>query len=250
MNAPGTVLAWVLAWSPPLSEGPPPDARQDCGASPTEASRTDEAPTNADAPAPGMCVDEAEARDLLAQRKYRLNRERLFVKSLRHELTLMGGYYVSDLFEGTFSFGGAYTFFMSENFGSELSVTWSRLRSSTVDDVEQENEFDLPLDRNDIIRVFGSLAWSPLYGKLRLIAGTIWRYDFTLLAGPGVVVDPVSYSAAGNFGLGLRVFLHEAVALRFEFRDYLYAQELLSETFIVNDLSFTMGVSLFLPTRN
>jgi outer membrane beta-barrel protein len=199
---------------------------------------------------PGQCVDETLAEELLAKRKYRLTTERLFVKSLRHELALMTGYYVSDLFDGTFDFGGRYTFFMSENFGTELSVGWSRLRTTTADAVEESNNFDLPLARNDIVRAFGSLAWSPLYGKVRLVAGSIWRYDFYLLAGPGVVVDPVSYGIAGNFGVGLRVFLHQAVALRFEIRDYLYGQELLSEEYIVNDLAFTAGVGILLPTRN
>jgi outer membrane beta-barrel protein len=202
-----------------------------------------------DAPV-GKCVDKTLQQELLAKRKYRLTAERLYVKSLRHELSLMGGYYVSDLFDSTFSLAGHYTFFMSENFGAELSAGWSRLRTSTADAVEESNNFDLPLVRNDILRVFGSLAWSPLYGKVRLVAGSIWRYDFYFLAGPGVVVDPVSYGLAGNFGVGMRVFLHEAVALRFEVRDYLYGQELLAEDYLVNDLSFSAGVGVLLPLRN
>lgn len=199
---------------------------------------------------PGQCVDKTLQEELLAKRKYRLTRSRLFVKSLRHELALVGGYYVSDLFDSTFTLGGSYTFFMSENFGAELSAAWSRLRTTTSDALEESNNFDLPLGDDDITRVFGSLLWSPLYGKVRLIAASIWRYDFYLLAGPGVVVDPTSFGAAGNFGVGLRVFLHEAFALRFDIRDYLYRQELLSEAYYVNDLSFTMGLALFLPPRN
>jgi outer membrane beta-barrel protein len=232
----------VLAWLAPAQ----PDRACAAVVGPREA---EPAPTRA-AGEPGQCVDETLAEELLAKRKYRLTTERLFVKSLRHELAVMTGYYVSDLFDGTFDFGGRYTFFMSENFGTELSVGWSRLRTTTADAVEESNNFDLPLVRNDIVRAFGSLAWSPLYGKVRLVAGSIWRYDFYLLAGPGVIVDPVSYGIAGNFGLGMRVFLHEAVALRFEIRDYLYGQELLSEDYIVNDLAFTAGVGILLPTRN
>jgi outer membrane beta-barrel protein len=199
---------------------------------------------------PGECVDATLQEQLLAKRRHRLTRDRLFVKSLRHELSLMGGYYVADIFEGTFTLGGSYTFFMSENFGAELSASWSRLRSSVLDTIEDANNFDLPLGRADIVRVFGSLAWSPLYGKLRLFAASIWRYDLYVLAGPGVVVDPLSFGAAGNFGVGVRVFVHQAVALRFEVRDYLYRQALLSEKFYVNDLAFTAGISVLLPFRN
>ncbi len=199
---------------------------------------------------PGECVDATLQEQLLAKRRFRLTKDRLFVKALRHELTLAGGYYASDLFEGTFTFGGTYTFFMSENFGAELSVGWSRLRPGAIRTLEQANSFRLGLARSDVVRVFGSLQWSPLYGKLRLIAASIWRYDLYLLAGPGVVVDPVSFGMGGNFGVGMRVFLHQAVALRFELRDYLYRQELLSRDFYVNDLAFISGLSILLPVRN
>ncbi|MBK6916882.1 MAG: outer membrane beta-barrel domain-containing protein [Deltaproteobacteria bacterium] len=253
-----------------LATAPEADA-QACAKSATEATATAttttprrrgrrgrdrDAPTSAAAAPvgvpgqPGECVDATLQEQLLAKRRFRLTRDRLFVKALRHELTLNGGYYVSDLFDSTFTLGGQYTFFMSENFGTELSVSWSRLRTSVLDTIEGANAFAIDLGRPDVVRAFGSLTWSPLYGKLRLVAASIWRYDLYLLAGPGVVVDPLSFGAAGNFGLGFRVFLHQAVALRFEVRDYLYRQELLSESFYVNDLAFTTGLSVLLPTRN
>jgi outer membrane beta-barrel protein len=233
-----------------LVEGPAEAATTSTTASPRRRGRRGQtAPTPA-GPPPGVCVDKTLQEELLAKRRYRLTKDRLFVKALRHELALLGGYYASDLFDGTFTLGGAYTFFPSENFGTELSVSWSRLRTSTADTVEEANNFDLPLVRNDIIRTFGTLQWSPLYGKVRLFAGSIWRYDFYLLLGPGVVVDPVSFGIAANVGVGLRVFLHRAVALRFEVRDYMYGQELLSEKYFVNDIAFQGGVTLFLPTRN
>ena len=139
---------------------------------------------------------------------------------------------------------------MSENFGAELNVTWSHLRSTTLDNLQASNAFSISLRRNDFTRVFGSLTWSPLYGKLKLVAATIWRYDLYFVAGPGVVVNPISLGAAGNFGVGFRVFLHQAVALRFDVRDYLYRQQLLSEDYYVNDLAFTTGLSVFLPPKN
>jgi outer membrane beta-barrel protein len=256
------MLAAVLALV--LSDPPPAGSAVACTTAAPEAStsssrrrrRGEPAVAASSAPPvgvpgqPGECVDATLQEQLLAKRRHRLTRDRLFVKSLRHELSLMGGYYVADLFEGTFTLGGTYTFFMSENFGAELMVSWSRLRSSVLDTIESANNFALPLGRNDIVRVFGSLTWSPLYGKLRLFAASIWRYDLYLLAGPGVVVDPLSFGAAGNFGIGVRVFVHQAVALRFEMRDYLYRQGLLSEKFYVNDLAFMAGISVLLPVRN
>lgn len=247
-----SVLAFVLALAAPPAK---PCATAKAAAT-AEPGKTAEGPATASEPPvgvpgqPGECVDATLQEQLLAKRRHRLTKDRLFVKALRHELTVYGGYYVSDLFDGTFTVGGSYTYFMSENFGAEINASWSRLRTSVANTIEEANAFDLQLGRNDIVRVFGSLQWSPLYGKLRLVAASIWRYDLYFLAGPGVVVDPISFGAAGNFGIGFRVFLHQAVALRFEVRDVLYRQEILDEDFTVNDLSFTTGLSVLLPVRN
>jgi hypothetical protein len=39
------------------------------------------------------------------------------------------------------------------------------------------------------------------------------------------------------------------VALRFDVRDYVFQQQLLSQSMIVNDLTTTMGLSVFVPYR-
>jgi hypothetical protein len=62
---------------------------------------------------PGQCVDENVKADLLAKRRQRGAKERLFQQTNRHELTAWGGYYVSDLFDGTYIVGGAYTYHMT-----------------------------------------------------------------------------------------------------------------------------------------
>ncbi len=250
----GTILALTLACDPPSGA-----EREDVTVAVIAPERDGDAeksgsedggePT-AKAPEPGQCVDKTLQQELLAKRKYRLTKERMFVKSLRHELTLMGGYYVSDLFDSTFVVGGAYTFFPSESFGSELTFNWSRLRTTTAQNIEESNNFDFQLGNDDVFRVFGTLLWSPLYGKLRLMGSSIWRYDWYLGAGPGVVVDPVSFGPAGNFVFGLRIFLHQAIALRFDVRDHLYRDELLREQYYVNDVSFNAGFSVFLPPKN
>jgi outer membrane beta-barrel protein len=238
------LLVWLACEPPAESGGDPADA----------ATADADAPEQDDGPPPdaGKCVDATLQEELLAKRKYRLTKDRLFVKKLRHELTLLGGYYASDLFDSTFTFGGSYSFYAAENFGTELSVTWSRLRTTTADTIEEANDFDFALggsERQELIRTFGTLMWSPLYGKMRF-GGTILRYDFYVGAGPGVVVDPVSYGLAGNFAVGVRIFFHQAIALRLETRDYLYNQELLRENYLVNDLAFNLGFSVFLPPKN
>ena len=81
-------------------------------------------------PGADACIDENVKADLFAKRKQRTSRERLFQQANRHELTLQGGYYVSDLFDGTYTFGGAYTYHMTEDLGVEASMAYTRLTSS------------------------------------------------------------------------------------------------------------------------
>jgi outer membrane beta-barrel protein len=88
-----------------------------------------------------------------------------------------------------------------------------------------------------------------VYGKLRL-GGTITRFDIHLDAGVGVVDSQTSRGAAGVGGIGLKFFIGEAIAVRIDARDHVFQQELLDEQFLVNDISVTAGLSLFLPLSN
>ena len=47
-------------------------------------------------PGGDACIDEDVKADLFAKRKQRTSRDRLFQQTNRHELTVQGGYYVSD----------------------------------------------------------------------------------------------------------------------------------------------------------
>src|SRR5699024_2505369 len=58
------------------------------------------------------CIDQEIADRLALKRKRRGAVDRLFVKQGRHELSLGGGYYASDLLSGTYLAGGAYTYHM------------------------------------------------------------------------------------------------------------------------------------------
>src|SRR5258706_7824470 len=93
-----------------------------------------------------------------------------------------------------------------------------------------------------------TLLWSPLHGKLRAGGGVIY-FDAHLDLGVGAVDSPTSRGAMGIGGMGFKLYWGKAVAIRFDARDYVYRQELLDSKFIVNDVSVTMGVSMFLPWR-
>ena len=71
--------------------------------------------------------------------------------------------------------------------------------------------------------------------------------EFHLNAGVGVVTSDTSRGVSGIFGLGFKFFTGKAIAWRIDLRDNLYGQELLEARYIVNDVSLTAGMSLFLP---
>ena len=184
--------------------------------------------------------------DLFAKRKQRTVRERLFQQANRHELTLHGGYYVSDLFDGTYTVGGAYTYHMTEDLGVEASAAYTRLTSSGGPELERTFSV-LPGKPRSQWYFDADLVWVPAHAKMRL-GGSITHFDFYLAAGGGLVDSVLSEDLAGNGGFGLKFFLGHALAIRFDVRDHVFRQQLLSEVMWVNDLTTTIGVSLFLPT--
>ena len=200
------------------------------------------------APADGKgdaCIDENVKADLFAKRKQRTTRDRLFQQTNRHELTVQGGYYVSDLFDGTYAVGGAYTYHMTEDLGVEASGAYTRLTSSGGPELERTFAVLQGKPRRELF-FDANLVWVPAHAKMRM-GGGITHFDFFVTAGAGVVDSALSQDLAGNGGFGLKFFLGRAFAFRIDVRDHVYRQQLLSQVMLVNDLTTTAGVSLYLP---
>jgi outer membrane beta-barrel protein len=199
------------------------------------------------APGGDACIDEDVKADLFAKRKQRTSRERLFQQTNRHELTAQGGYYVSDLFDGTYTVGAAYTYHMTEDLGVEASYMYTRLASAGGPELERT--FAVLQNRPRTQQsASADLIWALTHAKMRL-GGSITHFDFYLAAGGGVVDSVLSFGIAGNGGFGLKFFLGRMIALRFDVRDYVFQQQLLSQSMVVNDLTTTMGLSVFVPNR-
>lgn len=196
-----------------------------------------------------MCIDQEIADRLAVKRKRRGAVDRLFVKRARHELSAIGGYFVSDLYSGTYLVGAAYSYSMTESTAVELSGAWTHNRADVARSLEDRRAEVIEDEFARVLFFESTLLWSPIYGKLRM-GGAIFRFDIHLDAGVGVVDSPTSRGATGVAGMGMKLFLGKAWALRLDARDHIYRQEMLAETFLVNDLSLTAGLSLFLPLRN
>jgi outer membrane beta-barrel protein len=178
----------------------------------------------------------------------RTTRERLFQQTNRHELTIQGGYYVSDLFDGTYVYGGAYTYHMTEDLAVEGSASYTRIASSGGPELERT----FAVLENKPRRQLGfdaNLVWVPAHAKMRL-GGAITHLDLYLTAGGGVVDSVLSSDLAANGGIGMKFFLStlgHAFAIRVDVRDHFFREQLLAEKEFVNDLTVTVGLSLYLP---
>ena len=104
------------------------------------------------------------------------------------------------------------------------------------------------------------LSWTPLYGKLSLMAEHVLHFDFGLTGG----IDGIQYSApmnsefegakkfafGGHVGLLFRLVFNNWIALRFELRDYIYKGATVtlgdSTSKIENQIMFEIGLSFFL----
>jgi len=197
----------------------------------------------------GACIDQEIADRLAVKRKRRGAVDRLFVKQQRHEITVSGGYYSSDLFSGTWLAGGSYTFHMTEQTAVEFGGALTHANADVVRAIEDRRGEVLVDDNARMIFAESLLVWSPVYGKLRM-GGSIVHFDMHFDMGVGVVDAETSRGAAGVAGVGLKFFVGEAIALRLDARDRVFRQELLDQGFLVNDASVTAGVSLFLPLGN
>ncbi|MDX2020107.1 MAG: outer membrane beta-barrel domain-containing protein [Deltaproteobacteria bacterium] len=195
----------------------------------------------------GACVDETLKADLDAKRRRRFVKTRLYQKTNRHEITLKGGYYVSDVFDGSPVMGAAYTYHLTENFAVEAGGAYTKIASRSG--IELERNFSVLEGKSrDSLLFATNLVVTPIYAKLQM-GGEVARFDIQLTAGAGVVDSPVSSGVAGNAGIGFIFWTGRVMAVRFDFRDYVYRQQLLAERVWVNDLSATLGVSMFLPWR-
>jgi outer membrane beta-barrel protein len=195
----------------------------------------------------GTCVDPAIKADLDAKRRRRSVKERLVQKTNRHELGLRGGQYVSDLFDATSVVGAFYTYHLTEDFAVEASGALTKVTSTG--EPELERVFSVLGDPNRrAMLFFANLEWAPLHAKLQA-GGSLVHFDVYLTGGAGVVDSVLSSGIAGDGGLGFMVFLGRAMALRFEVRDHVYRQQLLSRKLVVNDVTATAGLSVMLPLR-
>lgn len=201
----------------------------------------------APARAGAQCIDEAIRDELNARRRYRGVRERLFQKALRHELSVMGGVYAADLLSASYLVQGAYTFHVTEDLGLEASFAYSQSDSELVRIIENDRGISLIRIEAPVYVYQAHLIWSIAYGKLRWFGDGISRFDFNLAIGGGLTDNQTSRGLTFSAGIGIKFFFDQWFSLRIDVRDQVLQQELLGESAIVNNITATLGLSVFIP---
>jgi outer membrane beta-barrel protein len=202
--------------------------------------------------ASAQCVDEALKQQLIGERAYRGVVPRLIKKSLRHELSAQGGWFAGDLSDGAPAYGGAYTFHFTEDLGLEASYLRTREHFELLDAIiaRQQGLVGIVKAQDNPVQFFmGHLVWTLAYGKVRWMGGGISRFDFFLALGGGATVEPGDIGLTGSGGFGMKFYLTEWLALRWDVRDAVHQQKraALGVEEVVNDITATGGLSLFIP---
>ncbi|HEY2407418.1 MAG TPA: outer membrane beta-barrel domain-containing protein [Polyangiaceae bacterium] len=205
--------------------------------------------------AQAQCVDEALKQQLVGDRAYRGVVPRVFKKALRHELSALGGWFAGDLSDGAPAYGGAYTFHFTEDLGLEASYVRSRESFALLNALQGKFAGQVqftPQPSNPVQFFMGHLLWSMAYGKVRWLGGGISRYDFFLALGGGAIVEPGDRGLTGSGGFGMKFYLNDWLALRWDARDAIHQmkREQLGVEKIVNDLTVLGGFSVFIPFKS
>jgi outer membrane beta-barrel protein len=196
---------------------------------------------------PVQCIDERIRDELNARRRYRGVQKRLFQKAGRHELSAMGGLYAADLLSSSYLLSGAYTFHFTEDLGLEAGFGYSRADSDLVEIVENDTSFTAVRLDTPVYIYTGHLLWTIAYGKLRWFQGGISRFDIYLALGGGVTDNQSAEGLTVSGGLGMKLYFGSWFALRVDLRDHVMRQELIGASEIVNNLTATLGASVFFP---
>ncbi len=197
----------------------------------------------------------------------------LYPKAGRFEITPTANLSINDPFFSKYLFGLKAGYHFSEYFSLHASFSGglsSPTGSTTICSVNTTPACQPASDTQlyqlpGRIRMMGGLegGFSPIYGKLNLIAQQVLHFDVSILAGADyfsfqkavALADagskPPDVSAiGGHLGVGVRLFFAGFMALRIELKDYLYPAEIGNQgkNQLQRQLMAEMGVSFFFPT--
>lgn len=172
--------------------------------------------------------------------------KRDFLKKRRVEVAALGGYLSSDALSSTYTYGGALTFFPSEDFGVEVLVTRNPVSfrlEEPFNTFDRERHFQPGTAWN----LLGAMTWSPIHAKLRWSERRITHADILLSAGAGRTLHDSVQGVTFQAGVGLKLYLARFFSLRFDVRDLMVPQEVLGRGRATHNIVIMFGICTWLP---
>ncbi len=172
--------------------------------------------------------------------------KRDFIKKRRLEVAALGGYYASDALSSTYLYGAALSFFLSEDFGLEFLVTRNPVMfrlEEAFNSFDRERHFQSGVAWNAL----GAMLWAPVHAKLRWSERHITHADLLLVAGAGETAHESVQGLTFQVGAGIKLYLARYVSLRFDVRDLMVPQEVLSRGRTTHNLVTMFGLCAWVP---
>lgn len=190
------------------------------------------------------CLDDAAALGELGARKGVQKRD--FLKRLRVEATVWGGFFAADLLSTSYNYGGAISFYPFEDWGFEASLVVTHFNLAVERPLTQFFAGNV-FEQSAAFVVMGNVLWSPIHLKMRAAERAIIHGDVFFALGAGDTIHPTVQGATFDLGIGLKLYPNRWVAIRLDLRDYLMIQEAVGVQRVANNLVGTLGISVFLP---
>jgi outer membrane beta-barrel protein len=224
------VLAGVLAVM--MSGAPLPPAAGELGLS-SGVAHADES-----------CLDPADPLGEAGQRK---GVQKLpFLKRLRAELSVWGGFYASDLLSSSWTAGGAVAFYPFEDWGLEVSLQVTPFTLAVERPLTQFFAGQI-FHKSFAYVAVADAVWAPIHFKVKASEHHIAYGDLLFYLGAGDTVNATAQGLTFDAGFGLKIYANKYFGVRFDLRDYLMVQEAVAVERVTNSLVGTFGLSLFVP---
>ena len=175
----------------------------------------------------------ANLRDVYTMQK------RAFQKDGRFAVTVYGGVIPNNIFERYYPVGVRLNYFILENLGLELAGSYAFSADTGLQETLQEEQgigvTSVLLSDTQVSHTNFGVVWSPFYGKTAFYVDALNYFDLYLFAGVGLVITesiPEANSEPeralqpeGALGAGLAYYLGEHLSLRFDFRQFVYQDD-------------------------
>lgn len=177
------------------------------------------------------------------ERDVKVIQKRVFEKDQRHEIGLLVGIIPNDSFFNYFPVGLRYDYFIMETVAIELAGAYVPSTESNLrkDLLKFSGNAISTVQIPERLQWYAGLNayWAPIHGKVSIFNSKLTSFDIGLLVGLGVVgteiydtlkkkwtprdsYGSVPFNLMMNLGLGAHLFLTDYLALRLDYRHYIY----------------------------